>query len=1357
MANGKGQGSGQCRTIESKEGIEAKEMERSFVSNSAESTSQPAGQTCQKNIKDREKEVKGDTSEAVFHQTGAVGKSKENGDEHMSASINGKQNSSFLPKDKKQPPSDSKIHRGKENDDSPLTISHQLKKILPVVMFNDCEESLSGKITLQDFPSTVEAIKPAKGKFITEVKCGAFDVQIEIKKSFSCKTGIQFPTKNRYPKYHCSFRNYFPKNKNIFVELKPKVPSKYKEKIARTEIPSLKISIAGKETKVKYMSNKQNILINITHPKRRRKITKYRNTPSSHTTKESSSSPSQSGIRDPEKRQLKNKHQNSDCFHGSSPIVFAVQKEENFDTVVVSLTSTPEKGKNNPDTLSSVLDDCKVESAICQQKVFKINQNTPRKKHFSEAETLLKNIPSNSHDTLKTTSLSNTDLSKMPFEDPKDVDKERKINFDIPENITSNSHMQQSTKGINYLPSTITNIFPVQDGKDSNFCSLSSLSMQLLGEKGANIYCKGSETPPAECCENSNSVSFPSSRNALKSSTSFSPSHWTTRHSESKETSGNTFSFQHYAESVIDYEREHADVTDRNLIKAVLNSDSHMKAQQLLARKRTQCLTPMPISCSSLAAESPLNSVSHSTEEWDQMESQASHPETAAPSETKVPVMTFLTDELEQRLITQNNKEDTVDSNCPMGMKNSKESPSSLRNVEKDKCQLTPVAKNECHRDFENLSNENHDEVCFQMDFPPNTAESNCAVCATDNLFLFEKTLTNVADQYGNQDEKRLGLTSCKQEPAECQRISSTRSNSEDENKNDSNENYYHQIDILLSPQKQKALKGTSQPAGQTCQKNIKDREKEVKGDTSEAVFHQTGAVGKSKENGDEHMSASINGKQNSSFLPKDKKQPPSDSKIHRGKENDDSPLTISHQLKKILPVVMFNDCEESLSGKITLQDFPSTVEAIKPAKGKFITEVKCGAFDVQIEIKKSFSCKTGIQFPTKNRYPKYHCSFRNYFPKNKNIFVELKPKVPSKYKEKIARTEIPSLKISIAGKETKVKYMSNKQNILINITHPKRRRKITKYRNTPSSHTTKESSSSPSQSGIRDPEKRQLKNKHQNSDCFHGSSPIVFAVQKEENFDTVVVSLTSTPEKGKNNPDTLSSVLDDCKVESAICQQKVFKINQNTPRKKHFSEAETLLKNIPSNSHDTLKTTSLSNTDLSKMPFEDPKDVDKERKINFDIPENITSNSHMQQSTKGINYLPSTITNIFPVQDGKDSNFCSLSSLSMQLLGEKGANIYCKGSETPPAECCENSNSVSFPSSRNALKSSTSFSPSHWTTRHSESKETSGNTFSFQHYAESVIDYEREHADVTDRNLIKAVLNSDSHMKAQQLLQPSC
>ncbi|KAK2495463.1 hypothetical protein MC885_014617 [Smutsia gigantea] len=163
------------------------------------------------------------------------------------------------------------------------------------------------------------------------------------------------------------------------------------------------------------------------------------------------------------------------------------------------------------------------------------------------------------------------------------------------------------------------------------------------------------------------------------------------------------------------------------------------------------------------------------------------------------------------------------------------------------------------------------------------------------------------------------------------------------------------------------------QSANQACQNNKEDLEKEVKEDTSEAVFHQTEALGKSKENGDKRASASVNGKQDSPLLPKDKKQPPSDSKISREKESDDSASSISHQLEKVLPVVMFNDCEESLSGKITLQNFPNTVEEFKPAKGKIITEVKCGVFNVQVEIKNRFFCETGMQFPTKKRCPKCH------------------------------------------------------------------------------------------------------------------------------------------------------------------------------------------------------------------------------------------------------------------------------------------------------------------------------------------------------------------------------------------------
>lgn len=223
--------------------------------------------------------------------------------------------------------------------------------------------------------------------------------------------------------------------------------------------------------------------------------------------------------------------------------------------------------------------------------------------------------------------------------------------------------------------------------------------------------------------------------------------------------------------------------------------------------KGAQWVPLSPVSSCSLAASSPLSSSDRSTVKRGQTKSRASHPETAASSRTKAPVTTSVTDELEQRLIIQNDKEGSVYSNNPIGMKNPKESPSSLGYIENDKFQMMSVVKNACHREFEDLPNENHDEFCFQKDFP-NTGEFSCSMCATDNVFLIDKTLTNDADQYGNHDATNLGLTSFKQEPTECRRIASTKPN-DGGDKTDPEEAHYHQVDILLSPQKQTALKGT--------------------------------------------------------------------------------------------------------------------------------------------------------------------------------------------------------------------------------------------------------------------------------------------------------------------------------------------------------------------------------------------------------------------------------------------------------------------------------------------------------------------------------------------------------------------
>lgn len=748
----------------------------------------------------------------MSHQTRTLGKSKGNGDERTSAPMNGKQNSSFLPKDKKPPPSDSK-RREKENDDSSPSISHQLKKVLPAIMFNDCEGSLSGKITLQDFPNTGERSQQEKGKIVTEVKYGNFNAQVANKNRFFSKTEIQFPTKKRCPKCHqCYSVRHIPrcyssrscsyKYRNISIEeIKSEAPSKYEGEAARTMSSSLEVSIVGKGIKVKYMSTKQNIIVNITHPKRRGKTAKSGNVSSDHTTKEPPRSSAQPGARLPEKGRLGNKQRSPYPLPASPPALSAVQKEVNPDTAVVSLCSAPER-KNKPDRLFSVLDG-KLEPALSQQKDSKINWNTSQKKQFFEAEALLRNVFPTSHDALKTTSLSNADFRKMPFED-------RKVNLDIPENITADSDRQQSTGGGNYLPSTITNISPAQRGQDSGFYSSSSLNGKHTGAQAASIYGKGSKIPPADDGENSKCKSFPA-QNTVKPSIPSHPPAGASGHSEPKEHPGHASPFGLGAECVADYAEEHAEGTGRDFTTATSHSDSHTHMQQLLETKSTQCPSPSRASSGGLAAGSPLNSSSHSSVEWSQTGSQASHAEImfndckgSLSGNTEVSAVTSITDELEQRLIIQNDKESMVDSNCPMGIKHLKESPSFGGNVGKDELLLRPVVKTTCHREFEDLSNENHSEACFQMKFPPNTAEFNPAVCAADNLFLIEKPLTSDADQYSKQDEITLGLTSFTQEAAECQSTASMRPNAEGDKK----ETCYHQMDILHSPQKQKALKG---------------------------------------------------------------------------------------------------------------------------------------------------------------------------------------------------------------------------------------------------------------------------------------------------------------------------------------------------------------------------------------------------------------------------------------------------------------------------------------------------------------------------------------------------------------------
>ncbi|XP_051009640.1 uncharacterized protein LOC127196101 [Acomys russatus] len=775
------------------------------------STSQPSGQACQKNVKDFEKDIKGHTSEAVFHQTEALGKLRENGAECISASINGKQNSSLLPKDDKQPLSDSKIHKRIENDDTPPAISHQLEEVLPVAMFNDCKKSLSGKIIAQDFPNTVEALKPEKGKFIREVKCGAFSVQVETTKSISCKTRAHFPTKRRCPTCHQHYSvqqaqrgsrssgNFSKYSTALAENFKHKVPCTWKREASRSEIPSMNISIVGKEILVEYISKKQSILINISHPKSVGKSIKHRKSSLTHTMKKPCDSPSQPGINHPENRRLENQNPSSNALNDAPCGVNAVQKE-NSDTVVVSLSSPPMGEKTKPNTQPSAPDDSKGgDPATSQQKVFQMPQDSPSKQHFFPANTCL---PVSS-ETLRTTRLHNMDLSKMSFEDSRDVDKERKTSSGVRENITSDSQAQTCTAGTNGPLRTMNSMIPTQGASGSKFRSLSFPTIQLLGEKADNMGSRGDKILPREDYECSNSIFFPVSEPALVSSPLLGPSHWVTRYSESIETPGDTLPPSQYIGVEREKDKVHGAVICRGINETVFHNESSVDTQLLERRSSSMKIA----SCNSPVSKSPLHGNIQSSVEWDQTEDHADHIEMTALGRTEVPAMSSITNVLEQRLTPQNHKEGAVVSNCPMATRNLRESASYLESVEDDRCQAPPLVKNTCHRDFEDLISEYQNENCVQMDFPPNSVDSTCTAHATEKLFLFDKGLSINEDPNSNGGDKSLGLNNFQQDAAECQRIASRAHFEEKEHKSDLTETSYHPADILLSPQKQKALK----------------------------------------------------------------------------------------------------------------------------------------------------------------------------------------------------------------------------------------------------------------------------------------------------------------------------------------------------------------------------------------------------------------------------------------------------------------------------------------------------------------------------------------------------------------------
>ncbi|XP_072453388.1 LOW QUALITY PROTEIN: uncharacterized protein [Notamacropus eugenii] len=544
----------------------------------AEYDSQSIHHTHPQNAKDLERGTEIDTSEATFPPTEDLGKSDKNGGEHRCASRIKEENDSPLCKENKQFLSASEEKVGKKSDCPPLAYCHQQERLHTVVTFGNPKGSLLGKITLQNFPDSVETFKSTKGKITTEMKCGTFNIKVEVEENSLSDHGTNLTQRKkscpkiqwRYPGkqiWRCPcFRYYHSRYQTLLVghtrDRKQEASSKFKATVASSEDPSLKVNIVGGKIKVLYVNKKQNLLFNRVHSKQRKKKDKYGNYNSNVTTKRCSKSPSLSAQGVQSEAQTFQNYEGTDCsLTPSTPFPFPLPPPDKFadckgkNANILTDSLAPESNKNELGMLFAVFDTERVQGTIPQQKNYQSNECTATKEKISEIETV---PPYFVHGPLE---MSDTDSFKEPLENGGEMEEWQESILINQENTMLEPYLLHNTGGLmDFMGTTAYTLSQTQGGKEANAHSLPSLKVQHVGAKASSIFSKSGTHPEyPEFSTPSSSVSSCFGVDDVKSlscSTTTNPSHsdLTTYCLQPKESTNDAFDLNHYVEYMTDSE-----------------------------------------------------------------------------------------------------------------------------------------------------------------------------------------------------------------------------------------------------------------------------------------------------------------------------------------------------------------------------------------------------------------------------------------------------------------------------------------------------------------------------------------------------------------------------------------------------------------------------------------------------------------------------------------------------------------------------------------------------------------------------------------------------------------------------------
>ncbi|XP_054033739.1 uncharacterized protein LOC104303252 [Dryobates pubescens] len=420
----------------------------------------------------------------------------------------------------------------KENNyPSPPMFSPQQDEILATVTFGEAEGSSTGKITLWGKPDSVESITLTTGKITAEVKCGSFNVKVEIKNVSLFDSGTNIIAEKRkssknnkcherkYQKSQCSKCSEYQCSSTVHsVEHsgKYKAFSKHKSQNAITKNASLKMNIEAKEIKVEYTCRKKNLKVNIKpveQPQNETCSKEHEGMYWSETDYSVTETPCNIDC-----NSSFSFHEKVDCTFPAGctllppPKEFADCDEMHLDTITEGVSSYPVNDSRESDNISTALEIWGEENYFCKYNKKDYEDHTNEKGDFSKDKILFSKI-NNTNCLVASNSLNNPNTGKECIS--KNVLGQVGNNHD-----KCKDTGQKPARRKSFPDTTLDVPSPVHPRRDSGFYSLPSLKVLPKETKTGDIYNRNSHVHAiyTELCKYPDLTSSLRSLRNLKSS-----------------------------------------------------------------------------------------------------------------------------------------------------------------------------------------------------------------------------------------------------------------------------------------------------------------------------------------------------------------------------------------------------------------------------------------------------------------------------------------------------------------------------------------------------------------------------------------------------------------------------------------------------------------------------------------------------------------------------------------------------------------------------------------------------------------------------------------------------------------------